>query len=66
MFNLVMFLSLKTFPILIEIVGLDGTLSLYAIGCLIGALFVVFFMKETRGTSLDDIGKNGIEKENPV
>lgn len=32
------------------------TLCVYGIGCVVGALFVAFVLKETSGQSLDDIG----------
>lgn len=54
-FNLFQFASLKTYPILLESIDLHGCLMVYAFGCLIGFVFVLFVLKETSGQSLDAI-----------
>lgn len=55
-FNLFQFVSLKTYPILLEAIDLHGCLMVYSFCCLIGFIFVLFVLKETSGQSLDDIG----------
>lgn len=55
-FSLVTFISVKFYPILLEILDLHGCLLIYAIGSFIGALFVLFILEETTGTSLDEVG----------
>lgn len=52
-YNIVAFLGDKYFPILLDIIELHGCLMIFAINCCIGTLFVVFYMKETKGRSLD-------------
>lgn len=51
--NGVVFLLLKLFPILMVSIGLHGCMSIFAILCICGALYVFFIMKETKGMSLD-------------
>lgn len=48
------FIALKLFPILLEIVALHGCMTILAVGCIVGSLFIAFAMKETAGQSLDD------------
>lgn len=48
------FISVKTFPILMEIVGLHGCLAIYGSGCIAGVIFVIVVLKETRGQSIDN------------
>lgn len=52
------FISAKIFPILMEIVGLHGCLTVFGIASTIGAIFVWAVMKETSGKSLDDVELN--------
>lgn len=52
-YNLVAFLGDKYFPILLEMIHLYGCLTIFAVNCCLGTLFVIFFMKETKGRSLD-------------
>lgn len=49
------FLSTKTFPIWMEDFGLPITLGIYAIICLVGTVFVMCAMTETKGQSIDDV-----------
>lgn len=51
------FTSLKLLPILMETLELYGCMMIYGSGCIVGALFVLFVLKETSGQSL--IGLNG-------
>lgn len=50
------FVMVKLFPILLEIVDLHGCMIILGIGCFVGFFFVLIFMEETSGQSLDDIG----------
>ncbi|XP_037040406.1 facilitated trehalose transporter Tret1-2 homolog [Bradysia coprophila] len=52
------FVSVKTFPVLMELVGLHGSLLIYGIGCVVGVVFVIIVLEETRGQSLDDDDSN--------
>lgn len=55
-FSLAAFLSVKTYPILVQIVDLHVCFAIYALGCTVGFFFVLFVLKETSGQSLDDVG----------
>lgn len=55
-FSFVTFVSVKCYPILLEILDLHGCLMIYAVGSFIGAMFVLFVLEETTGTSLDEVG----------
>lgn len=55
-FSIVNFSCIKIYPILLESVDLHGCLSIFAAGCIIGFLFVLFIVEETNGQSLDDVG----------
>ncbi|KAF6200374.1 hypothetical protein GE061_006677 [Apolygus lucorum] len=50
-----MFVVIKTFPDLVDIIGSDGTFWLYACLCALSCAFVHFFLPETKGKSLDEI-----------
>lgn len=54
------FLSVKMFPILLEKLDLHGCMMIYGFGCVGATIFVLFFLKETSGQSLDDAGENEI------
>lgn len=53
--SLTAFISVKTFPILMSIVGLHVCLLIYGCGCSMGAAFMLFVLKETRGLSIDNV-----------
>lgn len=53
--NLAGFAAVKAFPILLVSLDLCGCMLILGIGCLVGAIFVVFIMEETTGQSLDDV-----------
>jgi SP family sugar:H+ symporter-like MFS transporter len=44
-----------TFPILLSSIGLSGAYGLYAISAFISIFFVIKYIKETRGVSLEDM-----------
>lgn len=51
-YNIVAFLGDKYFPILLKMIHLHGCLSIFAVNCFLGILFVIFLMKETKGRSI--------------
>lgn len=54
--NVVTFICVKLFPILLEVLDLHGVMLIFAISCILGAIFVLFVVEETTGKSLDDVG----------
>lgn len=54
-FDTTLFVFMKFFPILLEIIDLHGCLIIFGICCLIGSSFMALVLKETSGQSLDDI-----------
>lgn len=63
------FASVKTFPIAMSIIGLHGCMMIYGIGCVVGAVFVLVVLKETKGKSLDGVDikiKDEIDPNNKV
>lgn len=57
--NLVSFICLKLFPILVATIGLHGCMVTMAIVCICGTLYVYFVVEETNGISMDSIGSTG-------
>lgn len=49
------FTSLKLFPILMEKFELYGCLIIYGSCCIVGAVFVLLFLQETNGLSIDEV-----------
>lgn len=49
------FIVTKTFHSISEAIHMHGTLWMFAVICLIGLFFVIFFVPETRGKSLEEI-----------
>ena len=41
----------------------DAVFAIFGIVCVLGALFVHFFVPETRGRSLEEIEESGIKKD---
>lgn len=65
--NIAGFISVKIFPILLEIADIHGSLMIFGIASIAGAIFVLFVMEETSGQSLDDIeeeNKTTVECDN--
>lgn len=54
--NLISFGCVKMYPIMLESLDLHGCLATYGIGCIVGFIFVLFVLNETKGKSLDDVG----------
>ncbi|XP_037969102.1 facilitated trehalose transporter Tret1 isoform X2 [Plutella xylostella] len=51
------FIVTKTFQNIIAAIQMHGTMWLFSVICLIGLFFVIFFVPETRGKSLEEIEK---------
>lgn len=51
------FIVTKTFHNIIEAINMYGTVWLFSVICFIGLFFVIFFVPETRGKSLEEIEK---------
>ena len=45
-----------TFPIMLAGVGLAGAYGFYAVCALLSLIFVVFFIRETKGRELEEMG----------
>lgn len=45
----------KLFPILLEKIELSGCMAIFLIGSIVGTLFVLFALEETKGKSLDTV-----------
>lgn len=54
--NMAIFVSSKVFPILMEALNLYGIMSLHAVVCAFGTVFVAIMLEETNGRNLDEIG----------
>lgn len=55
-FSFLTFISTKIFSILLDGIGVDDCLFIHGIGWIVGAIYVLFVLKETTGQSLDEIG----------
>lgn len=51
----IMFLVIKIYPSMVLNFGIEIVLSIFAVICLVNALFGVFIMPETLDKTLDDI-----------
>lgn len=52
---LIMFTVIITYHPLEESISTSGTFFMYAVLCLLGVIFVIFFVPETKGRSLESI-----------
>lgn len=52
------FLTLKYFPVILELIDLQGFLFLCSGVCLAGMIFIIVYVKETKGKPLDDTSSN--------
>lgn len=46
-----------TFPTLLHVVGISATFALYAIACIVGLIYSLIYVPETKGLSLEKIEK---------
>jgi len=51
------FLVVRFFPILLVVIGEDGTFFLFTACTLLGIIFVYFLLPETKGKSLEEVEK---------
>lgn len=58
-----LFLSSKLFPIFVEIIGLHGCMFIFAGGCLLGSIFIIFVLDETKGISIDTLNDKETNKD---
>ncbi|EFN82171.1 facilitated trehalose transporter Tret1 isoform X2 [Harpegnathos saltator] len=58
------FATIKTYPDLNIVVGLEFTMWIFAVAGLLGAIFALTILPETRGRSLDDIEMKFVNKQN--
>lgn len=49
------FIMLKMFPIISNTLGMDGSMFMYAAYSFTSAVFIIFFMPETKGRSFEEI-----------
>lgn len=56
--NLTLFVFLKLFPILLEIIDLYGCLAIHGSLCIVATVFVALVLKETTGQNLDNVGQD--------
>lgn len=50
-------LVVATFPTLLHVAGISATFALYAIACIVGLIYSVIYVPETKGLSLEKIEK---------
>lgn len=48
-------ICLKTFPMWWEVFGLSGALTIYSVSSFVGAAYVLLFVTEMKGKSIDNI-----------
>lgn len=53
--NIFSFLVVKYFPLLIDVISMYGCMSIFAINCAIGAIFIISCTEETMGKNLNAI-----------
>lgn len=56
--NIFAFAVTKSFPILSEIIDMDGCVLIMSVSSIVGVVFVVFVMEETKGKNLDTNGSS--------
>lgn len=49
------FILMKIFPEMTALVGMDGAMFIFASVSFVGAIYVIFFVPETKGRSIDEI-----------
>lgn len=53
--NIFSFFTVKYFPMLIDVISMYGCMSIFAINCAVGAVFIIFCTEETMGKNLNAI-----------
>lgn len=53
--NILYFASNKTYPILQEVIGLQGCLIMFSVSCAAGTIFAILCVKETNGKDLNTL-----------
>lgn len=61
--NILLVIVLKSFPILVGIIGLEGCLSIFCVGCAIGGIYMLLFVEETKGKDLNGMDDIQLEPE---
>lgn len=56
--NITAFTTLKLFPELAKMISVHGCMLVFAGSCIIGTVFVVLVVKETKGKDMNQINKN--------
>lgn len=64
--NIASFVISKYFPILSETIEMYGCLCIMSGTCILGILFVIFVLDETKGKSLDSIESETCKKRKSV
>lgn len=49
------FILMKGFPEMTVLVGMDGTMFIFALVSFVGAIYVIFFVPETKGRTVEEI-----------
>lgn len=62
--NIFAFVILRTFPIFLEIIQLYGCMVILGGCCALGIFFVIFYMDETKGKTLDLLNKERVSTTN--
>lgn len=52
---ILMFMVIKIYPMMISILGIQFVWTIFLIICILGALFSIFILPETKGVPLDVI-----------
>lgn len=62
--NIFAFITVKTFPILSQVIGLVNCLTIFCICCAAGALYIILFVDETNGKELNVTKNNNVKSDN--
>ncbi|XP_017488940.1 PREDICTED: facilitated trehalose transporter Tret1-like, partial [Rhagoletis zephyria] len=54
-FNIIGFVLMKMFPISLAAFGLSAPMWLFAVTCILGLVYITFFIRETKGMSLNKV-----------
>jgi MFS transporter, SP family, arabinose:H+ symporter len=56
------FLVVFTYPIFINVIGMEGTFWIYGVACILGLFFTYFYVPETKGIALEEITEHLLHK----